>query len=87
MSERVRNLLYMRSPMMELRKKSGLKAEQVAVKLGIAMSTVRNWEQGKTIPKLRIDQFVKLCELYDCSLEELYKAVKTICSETDNLVA
>ncbi|MGL5922157.1 helix-turn-helix transcriptional regulator [Chroococcidiopsis sp.] len=87
MDKRVKNLLYMRSPMMELRKKSGLKAEQVAVELDIAMSTVRNWEQGKTIPKLRIDQFVKLCQLYDCTLEELYKAVKSIYSEANTLVA
>lgn len=86
MSKR-KNILYMRSPMMELRKRADLKAEQVAVELDIAMSTVRNWEQGKTIPKLRIDQFVRLCQLYNCSLEELYEAVKSIYSEADALVA
>lgn len=70
------DLLCMNSPVMELRKRSGLRAEDVAVELGIAISTVRNWEQGRTVPKMRLDQFVKLCQLYNCTIEELHEAVK-----------
>ncbi len=62
--------------MKELRQRAGLRAEDVAVKLGIAMSTVRNWEQGRTIPKMRVDQFVLLCKLYHCSIEELEQAAR-----------
>ncbi len=61
--------------MKTLRQNSGLRAEDVAVKLDIALSTVRNWEQGRTIPKLRIDQTAELCRLYKCSIEELEQAV------------
>ncbi len=62
--------------MKELRQRAGLRAEDVAVKLGIAVSTVRNWEQGRTIPKMRVDQFVLLCKLYRCSIEELERAAR-----------
>jgi len=62
--------------MKQLRQKVGLKAEIVAVQLGIGVSTIRNWEQGRTIPKLRLEQFVELCRLYQCSIEELYRAAK-----------
>ena len=62
--------------MKKLRQKAGLKAEEVAVRLGIGVSTIRNWEQGRTIPKLRLDQFTDLCRLYQCSIEELNRAAK-----------
>lgn len=62
--------------MKELRQKSGLKAEEVAVRLNIAVSTVRNWEQGRTLPKMRVDQFSCLCKLYNCTIEELEQAAK-----------
>lgn len=62
--------------MKQLRQKAGLKAEVVAVQLGIGVSTIRNWEQGRTIPKLRLEQFVDLCRLYQCSIEDLYRAAK-----------
>ena len=62
--------------MKELRHRAGLRAEDVAVKLGIAVSTVRNWEQGRTVPKMRVDQFALLCKLYKCSIEELDRATR-----------
>lgn len=36
---------------------------EVAVKLGVSPSTVRNWEKGKTFPKQPIIE--KLCNLYN----------------------
>jgi putative transcriptional regulator len=62
--------------MKELRRKTGLKAEEVAVKLDMAVSTVRNWEQGRTLPKMRVDQFANLCKLYGCTIEELEQSAR-----------
>jgi putative transcriptional regulator len=60
----------------ELRERKKLRTVDVASRVGIAESTVRNWESGRTIPKLRIDQFNELIKLYDCSFDELMTAVK-----------
>jgi transcriptional regulator with XRE-family HTH domain len=57
----------------ELRQRAGLKAEEVAVKLGVARSTIGNWEQGKAVP--HFDVIGNLLELYQCSFEELRQAV------------
>lgn len=59
----------------ELRKKQGLKTADVASVVGVAESTVRNWEYGKTIPKLRLDQIKKLLDLYKCDFNSLYFAI------------
>lgn len=59
----------------ELRKNRGLRTVDVASFVGVAESTVRNWEYGKTIPRLRIDQIKKLVDLYKCDFNDLYKAV------------
>ncbi len=40
------------------------------------MSTVRNWEQGRTFPSMSVYQFGKLLNLYRCSFEDLEQAVK-----------
>lgn len=44
------------------RKNAGLTQEQVANNLNVAISTVRNWETGKTTPKL--PQADALCQMY-----------------------
>jgi transcriptional regulator with XRE-family HTH domain len=65
----------------ELRLKTGLSAEAVAASLGKSHSTVRNWEAGNTVPTMTAEEFIKICELYRCSLETIAKAVK----ETNDL--
>ena len=62
--------------MKELRERQNFRTVDVASQIGIGESTVRNWEKGRTAPKLRIDQFNKLLDLYKCSFEELTKAVE-----------
>ncbi len=62
--------------MKQLRERVNLRTVDVAYHLGVAESTVRNWEQGRTIPKLRLDQFADLLRLYSCTFEELESAVK-----------
>ena len=53
-----------------------LSPDGVAQELGVSPTTVRNWEKGRTIPKLRFDQTEQLCKLYGVSFEELMAAVR-----------
>lgn len=48
----------------------GLTQEAVAEKLDISISTVKNWEKGKTFPKQ--PQIEKLCELYKVSYDNIF---------------
>ena len=61
--------------MKELRKKVNLSAEEAAYRLGVAHSTIRNWESGKTEPSLGVTKISQLLKLYNCSFEELEQAV------------
>ena len=61
--------------MRELREKANLSAEGAAFKLGVAHSTIRNWESGRTEPSLGVTKISQLLELYKCSFEELEQAV------------
>lgn len=58
----------------ELRLRSELTTHKVAQQLQIVESTVRNWESGRTIPRLRLDQFQHLCKIYQCEFNELCAA-------------
>jgi putative transcriptional regulator len=72
--------------MKQLRLKVKLRTVDVASRVGIAESSVRNWEKGRTIPKLTIDKVAVLCELYQCSIAELAQAAqKSILKADANL--
>lgn len=60
--------------MKQLRQQAGLKAEDVAVTLGVARSTVGNWEQGKSVPHFNV--IGPLLRLYKCTFDQLDQAVK-----------
>lgn len=62
--------------MKDLRLRSGKRAEEIAVELGVAVSTVRNWDQLKTVPRMTPTGFQKLMEVYNCTFEELIQAQK-----------
>jgi putative transcriptional regulator len=62
--------------MKELREKAGLSPEEAAFRLGVAHSTIRNWESGKTEPSLGVTKISQLLRLYRCSFEELEQAVR-----------
>ena len=62
--------------MKDLRIRSGKRAENIAVELDIAISTVRNWDQLKTVPRMTPSGFKKLMEVYGCTLDELVEAEK-----------
>lgn len=55
----------------ELREKSGLTREQLAVALNLSTSTLRRWEvEGKT-PALTIDEWLALCKSLHLRFTEL----------------
>ncbi len=60
----------------KLREKVSLTATKVADHLDVAESSVRNWEKGRSLPRLRADQFDRLCDLYNCTIKELAQAVR-----------
>lgn len=62
--------------MKQLRERVNLKTADVASKVGVADSSVRNWEAGRTVPRLRLDQFAVLCDIYGVSIKELAQSVK-----------
>jgi transcriptional regulator with XRE-family HTH domain len=64
--------------MKELRIRSGKRVEDVAYELRVAMSTVRNWEQLKTAPRMTADGFEKLMQVYGCSFDELVEAANQV---------
>jgi DNA-binding XRE family transcriptional regulator len=53
------------------RRELGLTQDDVAEALGISGQTVSNWERGRSIPTLTIDQVKTLCKLLRCSLEDI----------------
>lgn len=61
--------------MKQLRLRAKLRTVDVASRVGVGESSVRNWEKGRTIPKLTIDKTAALCQLYQCSIEDLAEAV------------
>lgn len=42
----------------------------VAEKLGVSISTIKNWETGKTFPKQPMIE--KLCELYGVAYDNIF---------------
>ena len=46
-----------------------MRQSDVAAELDVAISTVRNWETGKTFPKQPVIE--KLCELYGVSYDNI----------------
>lgn len=60
--------------MLRLRIRAGKRAEDIAVELGVAISTVRNWEQLKNVPRMTPKGLQRLMEVYSCTFEELIQA-------------
>lgn len=56
---------------MGLRQEAGITQKDVALALGVTIQSVRNWEHGKSEPKLTIPQVKILCRLVSRSIEEL----------------
>jgi len=57
----------------QLRERKKLRIIDVAVALGAAESSIRNWEHGRSVP--RLEQARQLLKLYDCTFDELCDAI------------
>jgi DNA-binding XRE family transcriptional regulator len=53
------------------RRKFALTQDDIADALGVSGQTVSNWERGRSIPTLTIDQVKTLCQILQCSLDEI----------------
>lgn len=60
--------------MRQLRDRLGLRTVDVASRLKVGESTVRNWEHGRAVPRFEV--ISNLLDLYQCSFEQLNQAVK-----------
>ena len=57
--------------LVELRKRAGVTQVALAKALGVTDHTIRNWEKGREEPRLYLWQTKRLCQLLECSLEDL----------------
>jgi transcriptional regulator with XRE-family HTH domain len=60
--------------MKDLRLRAGKKPEEIAVALGVAVSTVHNWDQLRTVPRMTPARLRQLMEVYQCTFDELIQA-------------
>ena len=60
-----------RSPLMRLRTQRFLTQKQLAEALGVTDATVRNWESGRSVPKLTPVQYKRLLEILQITSDEL----------------
>lgn len=60
--------------MKQLRERAKKRAEEIAVELNVAVSTVRNWDQLRNMPRMTPLSLKKLMAVYDCTFEELVQA-------------
>ena len=66
------------NPFMLLREKRGLTQREIAQALDVTDQTISNWENYRSEPKLTIGQTLKLCQILQCSLEELAEIAEQI---------
>jgi len=57
--------------LLNMRKKLGLRQEDVAKALHVTTRSIMNWESGKHEPKLSIKQTKALCKLLGVTLDEI----------------
>lgn len=74
MTEQVANPTWFR----QLRREANWTQEQLAVRLGIAVSTLRTWEQGKVEPSMTLEQWEEFAIAVNVPLSELRLRISRI---------
>ena len=59
------------SPLKKLRLSAKLSQEQLAITVGVAVSTIRRWEKGQAEPTMTIEQMKAFCTAVHQKFEEL----------------
>jgi DNA-binding XRE family transcriptional regulator/F0F1-type ATP synthase membrane subunit c/vacuolar-type H+-ATPase subunit K len=60
-----------RDNLQHLRATRGMTQEQLAMMVGVSRQSVTKWEAEKAYPEM--DKLLKLCQIFDCSLDDLVK--------------
>lgn len=60
--------------LMKLREDAGLTQKQLAQALGVTITTVSAWENGRHEPRLTLAQTKLMTEVLRCSLDDLVRA-------------
>lgn len=63
---------------MNLRKRTGLTQVELAALIGKSPSTIAKWEARVWIPKVTPSEMRRLCEIYQCTLDELIEAFEGV---------
>jgi transcriptional regulator with XRE-family HTH domain len=59
------------SPLKKLRESAGLSQQELAVRIGVAVTTISRWERGVSVAMLTVPQMKALCKALGKSLDEL----------------
>lgn len=57
-----------------LRTQAGKTIKDVVIYLDVSDSTVRNWEKGRSVPRLSPTEYVKILGFYSCTPKEFEHA-------------
>jgi len=68
------NIMNLKCNLEELIKKSGLRKDFIANKLGVSTRQIRNYELQKNF--IPMDKAIMLTELLNCSLDDLYTKIE-----------
>ena len=58
-----------RDNLQHLRAERNMTQEQLAMLLGVSRQSVTKWEAEKSQPEM--DKLLKMCEIFDCTFDEL----------------
>ncbi len=62
----------------DLRQRTGLTQVQFAALIGKSPSTVAKWEAGSVLPRGTPSEIKRMCEGYQCTIDELIEAFEGI---------
>lgn len=60
----------MQKSLTELRKESGLLQRAIAVKVGVSVKTIQNWEKGTAIPNAV--HLKKIASVFNCKMDDIF---------------